>query len=133
MYNTTPTNALIDETAELYALAMAELHIIGRVILSTSGEPRRTVFLMDDHCEAVHKAAIFWHEGIAAPLADAHNAAHDLMGITLARKQVNAPANSPHEVAVRQEIKRLRLTMAESEAAIRREMAQVLRNPTRYI
>ncbi|GAA1768213.1 hypothetical protein [Nonomuraea bangladeshensis] len=133
LYDTTPTNGLIEETAELYALAMTELNIIGQIILSTSGEPRRTVFLMSDHCEAVHNAAIFWHEGIAEPLADAHTAAHDLMGITLARKLANATPNSPYEVAARAEIKKLRLVMAQSEAAIRRGMAEVLKNPTRYI
>lgn len=133
MYNTTPTNDLIAEAAELYALAMAELHIIGRVLLSTSGTPRRTVFLMDDHCDAVENAATFWHEGIAAPLADAHAAAHDLNLITLARAALEAPANSQPEVIAREEIKKLRHVMAQSEAAIRREMAQVLNHPTKYI
>ncbi|MFG1709207.1 hypothetical protein ACFLIM_39055 [Nonomuraea sp. M3C6] len=122
-YNTTPTNGLIEEAAELYVLLMAELYVPVICLVAYSGEPRKATMHFDgDHCDAVHNAVIFWHEGIAAPLVEAHAAAHALQDVSEARRNSNATPNSPYAGAARREVKRLRAIIAESDATIRREL-----------
>jgi hypothetical protein len=122
-YNTTPTNGLIEETAELYVLLMAELYIPVGALVIYPGEPRHAVVKFDvAHCQGVENAAMFWHEGITTPLLAAHVAAHELEVISDDRHQRKMLPNSPYSVAARKEVKRLRAIIGNSDMAIRREL-----------
>lgn len=122
-YNTTPTNGLIEEAAELYVLLLAGLFIPVGALVFYPGEPRKAVVRFDvAHCQGVENAAMFWHEGITTPLLAAHVAAHELEQVSDARHQRQALPNSPYSVEARREVKRLRAIIAESDMAIRREL-----------
>ncbi|MEV0617596.1 hypothetical protein AB0I81_30040 [Nonomuraea sp. NPDC050404] len=127
LYDTTPTNDLIDQAAEMYVSAMGELSIPVACALTTKGEPRRTVMEMHpDHCTAVMHAITFWrNDAVAAPLMAAHLAAHDLMTVSMARADAGFPGDSPFEVAARAEVKRLRAIIAEKEAGIQRALREI--------
>jgi hypothetical protein len=124
LYNTTPTNGLIEETAELYVLLMAELYIpVGALAIYPGDGPRNVVVKFDvAHCAGVENAAMFWHEGITTPLIAAHVAAHELEKVAEARYQHQALPNSPYSVGVRKEVKELRAIIGNSDMAIRREL-----------
>jgi|SRR5690606_10718285 len=126
MPNTTPTNALIEETAELYIMLMTELNIPASALVLDTDKPRRTVVTFDaGNCLAVGNASVFWHEAIASPLMVAHYAAHQLEEVTARRAKSNATPNSPYAAACRHEVKRLRALIASKDAEIRRELAKL--------
>ncbi|PRX66135.1 hypothetical protein B0I32_106271 [Nonomuraea fuscirosea] len=123
-YNTTPTNDLIEETAELYALLMAELFIPVAVLLQSPEDGPRNVVVQfgPSHCQGVENAAMFWHEAITTPLIAAHVAAHELQEVTEDRCRRKVASNSPYAVEARKEVKRLRAIIGNSDMAIRREL-----------
>ncbi len=124
-YNTTPTNGLIEETAALYVLLMAELFIPVTVLLQTPDDdgPRNVVARFgESHCQGVENAAMFWHEAITTPLIAAHLAAHELQEVTEDRCRRKVASNSPYAVEARKEVKRLRAIIGNSDMAIRREL-----------
>ncbi|MEV0149713.1 MULTISPECIES: hypothetical protein [unclassified Nonomuraea] len=134
MYNTTPTNGLIEETAELYVLLMAELYVPVGALVLYPGEPRKAVVKFDiGHCRGVENAVMFWHEAITTPLIAAHVAAHELETVAEARHQRQALPNSPYSVEARREVKRLRAVIANSDMAIRRELRGLQETLTRGI
>lgn len=133
-YNTTPTNGLIEETAELYVLLVAELYIPVGALVMYDGEPRKCVVKFDvGHCQGVENAARFWHEAITTPLIAAHAAAHELETVAEDRRKRQVLPNSPYSVEARREVKRLRAIIGNSDMAIRRELRGLQEALTRGI
>ncbi|MEU8195261.1 hypothetical protein AB0C10_15920 [Microbispora amethystogenes] len=121
--NTTPTNELITEAADLYVSLLTVLDIPGGVFLASNDGGRRIVPLADsESCAGVKHAAHYHAEAITTPLIAAHTAMHALTVACLDRANVEHDPNGPFGIIARREIKRHRKVIAESEATIRREM-----------
>ncbi|MEQ4723798.1 hypothetical protein [Nonomuraea sp. B19D2] len=132
--NTTPTDELITEAAELYILLAANLNIEVACLVATTANPKRVAVTFDVmHRFAMENALVFWHEPIAAPLADAFSAALALEDVSRARQISHAEPNSPYAMIARREVKRLRAIIAESDATIRRELEKLREQLTRNL
>ncbi|WP_433235437.1 hypothetical protein ACQPYK_25340 [Streptosporangium sp. CA-135522] len=123
--NTTPTNELIMETVELYALLLAVLHIpIGLNVTMTSARKPVLTIHHDVCCAGVEHALMFYSEAIAAPLVEAFEAIHKLSECTYDRVLSDLKSNGAAETVNRAEIKRLRAIVAKAEQTVRREIVR---------
>ncbi|GGO63128.1 hypothetical protein [Nonomuraea cavernae] len=135
MYRTTtPTNELITEAAEVYVLLLTNLFIPVGCLVAATQNPKRVAVTFDlGHRFAVQDALVFWHEAIAAPLAEAHSAALALEDVSKARMRSKAGPNSLDAMVARRDVKRLRVIIAESDATIRRELVKLQEQLTRNL
>ncbi|MDP9843290.1 hypothetical protein [Streptosporangium lutulentum] len=123
--NTTPTNQLIIEASEAYALTLAVLSIpVGVAVAITRANKPVVILNHDVSCEGVEHALRYYSEGIASPLVEAFEAAHALSECTQDRLIAGGVPNGPIEIVNRAEIKRLHKILLSTEETIRREIVK---------
>lgn len=122
---TTPTNELIDRSAQLWIEILARLDIPGEVLVITGPEKRSALLLDADVHAAVQNALTFYGPTLGEPLLAAYKAVLRLLVIAAERHHSAHEPFSPMAMAMRIEIKRHHSEIRAACVAIRRGMTTI--------